>query len=382
MTDTISDTGINDAATNDPGTDDVGTGNAGQAEIDTDKLMAFVLRAVDEVGATLNCALVTMGDQLGYYRDLAGHGPTTAAALAARTETPLPYAREWLSAQAAGQYLGYDPETQRFNLPPELAVALTDESSPAFLPGFFQIALGTARDADKVIAAASDAQGVGWHQHHVDVHVGCERFFRPGYAANLVSAWLPALDDVVDKLETGTTVADVGCGHGSSTILMAQEYGRSRFVGSDYHAASIEVARERAEAAGAGGNVSFEVASAAEFSGSGYQLVTMFDCLHDMGDPLGAAQHVREVIAPDGTWMVVEPAAGDQIEDNLNPIGRAYYGFSTLLCTPASLSQPGAAALGTQAGPARIRELTAQAGFTRFRIAAQTPFNNVFEIRP
>lgn len=388
MTDTISDTG-----TNDPGTDDVGTGNAGQAEIDTDKLMAFVLRAVDEVGATLNCALVTMGDQLGYYRDLAEHGPTTAAELAARTETPLPYAREWLSAQAAGQYLRYDPEIQRFTLPPELVVALTDGASPAFLPGFFQIALGTARDADKIIAAARDARGVGWHQHHVDVHVGCERFFRPGYAANLVSAWLPALDGVVDKLETGTAVADVGCGHGSSTILMAQAYGRSRFVGSDYHAASIEVARERAEAAGESGdsgaaveagigNVSFEVASAAEFTGSNYQLVTMFDCLHDMGDPLGAARHVREAIAPDGTWMVVEPAAGDQLEDNLNPIGRAYYGFSTLLCTPASLSQPGAAALGTQAGPARIRELTAQAGFTRFRIAAQTPFNNVFEIRP
>ena len=364
MTDTI----------NDPGTD--------AAAVDTDKLMAFVLRAVDEVGATLNCALVTMGDQLGYYRDLAEHGPTTAAELAARTETPLPYAREWLSAQAAGQYLSYDAGSRRFTLPPELVVALTDESSPAFLPGFFQIALGTARDADKVIAAARDAQGVGWHEHHVDVHVGCERFFRPGYATNLISAWLPALDGVVDKLQTGTTVADVGCGHGSSTILMAQAYGGSRFVGSDYHANSIEVARERAEEAGAGGNVSFEVASAAEFSGSGYQLVTMFDCLHDMGDPLGAARHVREVIAPDGTWMVVEPAAGDRIEDNLNPIGRAYYGFSTLLCTPASLSQPGAAALGTQAGPARIRELTAQAGFTRFRIAAQTPFNNVFEIRP
>lgn len=351
-------------------------------EIDTDTLMAFVLRAVDEVGATLNCALVTMGDQLGYYRDLAAHGPTTPAELAARTETPLPYAREWLSAQAAGQYLAYDAETGRFTLPPELVVALTDESSPAFLPGFFQIALGTARDADKIIAAARDAQGVGWHEHHVDVHVGCERFFRPGYAANLVSAWLPALDGVVDKLEAGATVADVGCGHGSSTILMAQAYGRSRFLGSDYHAASIEVARRRTETAGAGSNVTFEVASAAEFSGSGYQLVTMFDCLHDMGDPLGAARHVRDVIAPDGTWMVVEPAAGDQLEDNLNPIGRAYYGFSTLLCTPASLSQPGAAALGTQAGPARIRELTTQAGFTRFRIAAQTPFNNVFEIRP
>ncbi len=350
--------------------------------IDTDKLMAFVLRAVDEVGATLNCALVMMGDRLGYYRDLAQNGPTTADELAARTGTPLPYAREWLSAQAAGRYLSYDVDTGRFTLPPEVAVALTDESSPAFLPGFFQIALGTVRDADRIIAAARDARGVGWHEHDVDVHIGCERFFRPGYAASLVAGWLPALDGVVDKLQTGTTVADIGCGHGSSTILMAQAFSRSRFVGSDYHASSIAVARDRADAAGVGANTSFEVAPATEITGTGYQLVTMFDCLHDMGDPLGAARHVRDVIAADGTWMVVEPAAGDHLEDNLNPIGRAYYGFSTLLCTPASLAQPGGAALGTQAGPTRIRDLAERAGFSRFRIVARTPFNNVFEIRP
>ncbi|GAA1503021.1 class I SAM-dependent methyltransferase [Nocardioides humi] len=351
-------------------------------EIDADKLMAFVLRAVDEVGATLNCALVRMGDRLGYYRDLAEHGPSTPEELASRTDTVLPYAREWLSAQAAGRFVEYDAATGRFALPPEHAVALTDASSPAYLPGFFQIALGTARDSHRVIEAARTAAGLGWHEHNADVHTGCERFFRPGYAANLVSSWLPALDGVVDKLETGASAADVGCGHGASTVLMATAFPRSAFTGSDYHADSIATARERAEEAGVGDRAAFEVAAATEFTGEGYDLVTMFDCLHDMGDPLGAARHVRSVIAPDGTWMVVEPAAGDHLEDNLNPIGRAYYGFSTLLCTPASLSQPVGAALGTQAGPARIRDVVTAAGFTRFRIAAQTPFNNVYEVRP
>jgi SAM-dependent methyltransferase len=350
------------------------------AQVDTDKLMAFVFRAVDEVGATLNCALVHMGDQLGYYRDLAVHGATTPDELASRTGTALPYAREWLNAQAAGQFIEYDGETGRYTLPVEHAVALTDETSPAYLPGFFQIALGTTRDSHRIVEAARGPEGFGWHQHNGDVHEGCERFFRPGYAANLVSAWLPALDGVVKKLERGVGVADVGCGHGASTVLMAEAYPRSTFSGSDYHAESIATARDRA--AGAGGRISFEVASATEFSGDGYELVTMFDCLHDMGDPVGAARHVRSAIAPDGTWMVVEPAAGDRVEDNLNPLGRAYYGFSTLLCTPASLSQPVGAALGTQAGPARIREVVTEAGFTRFRMAAQTPFNNVYEVRP
>lgn len=351
-------------------------------QIDTDKLMAFVFRAVDEVGATLGCALVHLGDRLGYYRDLAEHGPTTPEELAARTETGLPYAREWLNAQAAGGYVEYDAGSGRFTLPPEHAVALADETSPAYLPGFFQIALGTVHDADRIVEAARTATGVGWHEHTGDVHEGCERFFRPGYAANLVSAWLPALDGVVPKLESGARVADVGCGHGSSTVLMAQAYPRSSFLGSDYHAASIATARDRATAAGVGDRIRFEVASATELGGGGYQLVTMFDCLHDMGDPVGAARHVRSVIDPDGTWMIVEPTAGDRVEDNLNPVGRAYYGFSTLLCTPASLSQPVGAALGTQAGPARIRDVVEQAGFTRFRLAAQTPFNDVYEVRP
>jgi 2-polyprenyl-3-methyl-5-hydroxy-6-metoxy-1,4-benzoquinol methylase len=352
------------------------------AQIDTDKLMAFVFRAVEEVGATLNCALVVMGDRLGYYRDLAGHGPTTAAELAERTQTAEPYAREWLNAQAAGGFVEYDAAAGRYTLPAEHAVALADESSPAFLPGFFQIAHGTVRDAHRIIDVARRGAGVGWHEHNDDVHHGCERFFRPGYAANLVTSWLPALDGVTGKLQRGARVADVGCGHGASTILLAQAYPRSAVTGSDYHPESIATARERASAAAVGDRVHFEVCSATGVAGSGSDLVTMFDCLHDMGNPAGAARHVREIIAPDGTWMIVEPAAGDHVEDNLTPVGRAYYGFSTLLCTPASLSQEPGAALGTQAGPARIREVATAAGFTRFRLAAQTPFNNVYEARP
>ncbi len=344
--------------------------------------MAFVFRAVDEVGASLNAALVVMGDQLGYYRDLAGHGPTTPAELAERTGTDEHYAREWLNAQAAGSYVSYEPSSGRYTLPPEQAVALADESSPAFVPGLFQVAHGTVRDTPAILQAARTGDGLGWHQHNTDVHVGCERFFRPSYAAYLVQEWLPALDGVVDKLTQGARVADVGCGHGASTILMATAFPNSTFRAADYHAESIQTARTRAEAAGVADQIEFETAPGTEFGGDGYQLVTMFDCLHDMGDPVGAATHIRKAIADDGTWMIVEPAAGDHVEDNLNPVGRAYYGFSTLLCTPSSLAQEVGLALGTQAGPARIRDVVTAAGFSRFRIAAQTPFNNVFEVRP
>jgi SAM-dependent methyltransferase len=350
-------------------------------EVDQDKVMGFVLRAIDEVGATLNTALVVMGDKLGYYRALAEQGPATPGDLAERTDTNTHYAREWLSAQAAGGYLTYDPATQLFTLPAEHAIALTDEDSPAFLPGFFQIAAGVVRDSDRVIDAARRGDGIGWHLHNTDVLIGCERFFRPGYHANLVSSWLPALDGVVDKLETGALVADVGCGHGASTIVMAQAFPRSRFVGSDYHDGSIATARDRADAAGVSDRVGFEVAPAGGYTGAGYDLVTTFDALHDMGDPVGAARHIRESLAPEGTWLLVEPAAADRLEDNLNPISRAYYGFSTLLCTPASLSQDVGLALGTQAGPARLRDVTTAAGFTRFRVAAQTPLNLVIEVR-
>jgi SAM-dependent methyltransferase len=350
--------------------------------IDMDKLMAFVGQAVGEVGATLNAALVVMGDRLGYYRALADGGATTPAELAERTNTSEHYTREWLNAQAAGGFVEYDPHTGKYLLPPEQTVALTDETSPAFLPGFFQIALGTVQHTTQTIEAARSGAGIGWHEHNSDVHLGCERFFRPGYNANLVTSWLPALEDVVQKLETGARVSDIGCGHGASTILMAQAYPRSTFTGSDYHQESIETARQRAAEAGVADRVTFEVAAATQYSGTGYDLVTTFDALHDMGDPVGAAKHVRDSLASDGTWMVVEPMAGDRVEDNLNPVGRAYYGFSTLLCTPASLSQDVGLALGTQAGPARIRDVTTAAGFTRFRTAAETPFNLVFEVRP
>jgi SAM-dependent methyltransferase len=350
-------------------------------EVDGDKLMEFVFRAVGEVGATLNTALVVMGDKLGLYRALAGAGPLSPAELAARTETSERYVREWLNAQAAGGFVSYDPDSGRYELPPEQTVALTDSSSPAYLPGFFQIALGSVIDSPIILERVRSGEGYGWGEHVHDVHEGCERFFRPGYNAHLIPEWLPSLDGVVAKLERGARVADVGCGHGASTILMAEAFPNSRFFGSDCHAGSIETARTRAEEAGVADRVSFEVAPAAGYSGEGYDLVTVFDCLHDMGDPVGAARHVRSTLAPDGTWMIVEPAAGDRVEDNLNPVGRAYYSFSTLLCTPASLSQEVGLALGAQAGEARIRDVVTAGGLSRFRRTAETPFNLVFEAR-
>jgi 2-polyprenyl-3-methyl-5-hydroxy-6-metoxy-1,4-benzoquinol methylase len=344
--------------------------------------MQFVFRAVDEVGATLNAALVVMGDKLGLYRGLAEAGALSPEGLAERTGTAERYVREWLNAQAAGGFVEYDPDSGFYSLPPEQAVALTDASSPAYLPGFFQIAVGSVLDSPRITDIARTGAGMGWGEHVHDVHEGCERFFRPGYNAHLVAEWLPALDGVVEKLERGALVADVGCGHGASTILMAKAFPKSTFVGSDYHDGSIETARRRANEAGVADRVRFQIEPSTAFSGTGYDLVTNFDCLHDMGDPVGAARHVRSALAPDGTWLIVEPNAGDRVEDNLNPVGRAYYAFSTLLCTPASLSQDVGLALGAQAGEARIRDVVTAAGFTQFRRAAETPFNLVFEARP
>jgi SAM-dependent methyltransferase len=350
--------------------------------LDPQKLEQFVFGAVDEVGAALNAALVVMGDKLGLYRALAGAGPMTSEELAASTGTSERYVREWLNAQAAGGFVEYDPAGATYTLPPEQAMALTDEDSPAYLPGFFQIALGSILDSPRITEVVRSGDGFGWHEHVHDVHEGCERFFRPGYNANLIESWLPALDGVVAKLERGATVADVGCGHGASTVLMAQAFPKSTFTGSDYHDGSIAEARKRAKEAGVADRTRFEIAPANRYPGDGYDLVTMFDCLHDMGDPVGAARHVRDTLAPHGTWMIVEPAAGDSVEDNLNPVGRAYYGFSTLLCTPSSLSQEVGLALGAQAGEARIREVVEAAGFSRFSRVAETPFNLVFEARP
>jgi SAM-dependent methyltransferase len=344
--------------------------------------MRFFLRAVDEVGATLNTALVVMGDRLGLYRTMAGAGPLAPAELAERTGIAERYVREWLNAQAAGGFVEYEPDSGRYVLPPEQAVALTDEGCPAYLPGLFQTALGSVLDSPKIVEAARGGAGFGWHEHVHDVFEGCERFLLTSYNANVTTAWLPALDGVVPKLKRGATVADVGCGRGASTILMARAFPNSNFTGSDYHDGSIETARRLAQEAGLAPRVRFELAPAAAYSGTGYDLVTMFDCLHDMGDPVAAARHVHRSLNAEGTWMIVEPLAGDRVEENFNPVGRAYYGFSTLLCTPASLSQEVGLALGAQAGQARIADVATAGGFTRFRRVAETPLNLVFEARP
>jgi 2-polyprenyl-3-methyl-5-hydroxy-6-metoxy-1,4-benzoquinol methylase len=350
--------------------------------IDMDRLHAFLGKAVVDFGATFNAALVRIGDKLGLYKGLAAGGPQTPAELAKRTGTVERYVREWLSCQAAGGYVTYDPAAGKFHLNDEQAFTMADETSPAFLPGAFQVALAAVKAEEQLSQRFKTGEGLGWHEHDPQLFVGTERFFRPGYAANLIASWIPALQGVKDKLERGAKVADVGCGLGASTILMAKSYPKSEFVGFDYHDKSIESARQRAKDAGVGDRIRFEVAKAKDFPGKDYDFVTFFDCLHDMGDPKGAASHVHGAMKNDGTWMIVEPFAGDKLEDNLNPVGRAFYGASTLLCTPASLSQEVGLALGAQAGEKRIRDVVTGGGFTRFRRATETPFNLVFEARP
>jgi SAM-dependent methyltransferase len=350
--------------------------------IDEEKLGAFMNQLVGELGATAGAALVVTGDRLGLWKAMAGAGGVTPRDLAERTGTSERYVREWLCAQAAGGYVAYDPSTREFSLPREHALALADESSPFFVCGAFQSFASLVRDEPMIREAFVTGGGVGWHEHHHDLFEGTERFFRTGYSAHLVEEWLPALDGVVQKLENGASVADVGCGLGASTILMAQAFPTSTFMGYDYHAASIDAARQRAQDAGVADRVRFEVASAQAFPGEGYDLVAMFDCLHDMGDPVGAARRVRAALDPDGTWLIVEPFANDKVEDNLNPVGRVYYSASTLVCTPASLSQEVGLGLGAQAGEKRLRDVVTAGGFTRFRRAAETPFNLVLEARP
>ena len=349
--------------------------------VDTDRLNAFLGRFVSDLGATVAAGGVVVGHRLGLYRALAD-SPADAEELAGRTGTHPRYVAEWLRGQAAGGYVEYDAATGAFSLTEEQAFALTDPEGPLYVPGAFVLALGTLRAESQITDAFRTGAGMGWHEQHDDVPVGCEMFFRPGYLANLVPSWIPALDGAAAKLNAGAAVADVGCGLGASSLIMAEAYPRSTVIGSDYHDHSVELARKRAAQAGVGERVTFEVASAQEFSGTGYDLVTTFDCLHDMGDPLGAARHVRAALAPDGTWLVVEPAAADAVEGNLNPVGRMYYSFSSFLCVPNGLSQPGGYALGAQAGEAAIRQVLTDAGFTRFRRADETPFNVVYEARP
>lgn len=347
----------------------------------TDKLNEFLGRFVNDLGATFHAGMVVIGETLGLYKALKAD-PLTPAQLAAKTGTDERYVREWLSSQAASGYVTYNAATETFGLTEEQALALTDETSPAYIPGAFELAIGSLMAVPRLIDAFRTGKGIGWHEHHEGVFHGCEKFFRPGYAANLVSSWIPALDGVEDKLKTGARVADVGCGHGASTILMAQAYPQSELVGFDYHEGSIAAARESARKAGVSNRVRFEASVAKKYPGKDFDFVTMFDCLHDMGDPAGAAAHVRQSLKRDGHWMIVEPFANDTLTDNLNPVGRIYYSASTLLCTPCSRSQEIGLCLGAQAGEARLREVVTSGGFTRFRRAAETPFNLVYEARP
>ena len=348
--------------------------------IDEAKLNEFMGNFVRDLGAVTHACTIVIGDQLGLYKALAVE-PMAAETLAARTGCDARYVLEWLSAQAASGYAQYDPVTHKFSLSEEQALALAVEGSPAFIPGAFQVAIAMFAAVPKLIEAFRSGAGLGWHEQHPALFTGTERFFRPGYAANLVSSWIPALDGVDGKLKAGAKVADVGCGHGASTIIMAQAYPNSRFHGYDYHEPSIRHARDAAAKAGLADRVTFDVARAQDFPGSNFDLVAVFDCLHDMGDPVSASKHVKGALKPDGTWLIVEPFANDALEDNLNPIGRIFYSASTCICTPASRSQEVGLCLGAQAGEGRLRSVVNKGGFSHFRRATETPFNLVFEAR-
>jgi SAM-dependent methyltransferase len=347
--------------------------------IDEGKLQEFMGKAVTDLAASASIFLSHIGDRLGLYKALAA-GPLTPAELAAKTGTNERYIREWLGNQAAGGYVQYDAATKKYSMTPEQAFALAEENSPVFLGGAFQIMNAFAAAVPRTTENFKTGAGIPWGEHHHDLFEGVERFFRPNYAGNLVSSWIPSLEGVEAKLKAGASVADVGCGYGASTVLMAQAYPKSRFVGFDFHPPSIEAARQRAQAAGVADRVRFDVARSTDYPGKGYDLVAHFDCLHDMGDPVSAAHHVRETLAPGGTWMLVEPMAGDNVEANLHPVGRLFYAASTLVCVPTSLAQQGIA-LGAQAGEARLRQVLTQGGFTKIRRATETPFNLVIEAR-
>jgi SAM-dependent methyltransferase len=351
-------------------------------EIDEARLEAFMGQVVTDMGAIISAPLMALGERLGLYKAMAGAGPLSSQEVADRAgvaERPL---REWLRNQAAGGYVSYDPETDRYTLPDEHAMALADEDSPVYILGLFDSIASLYAKESEIEEAFRTGKGMGWHEHDHRLFRGTERFFRPGYRAHLVAEWIPALEGVQEKLERGARVADVGCGHGASTIVMAEAFPNSEFHGFDYHDASIEQAHQRAAAVGLEDRITFEVAAAKSFPGSGYDLVCVFDCLHDMGDPVGAARHIRETLADDGTWMVVEPYANDRVEENLNPLGRVFYGASTVVCTPASLAQEVGLALGAQAGEAQLTAVIKEGGFTHVRRATETPFNLILEARP
>jgi 2-polyprenyl-3-methyl-5-hydroxy-6-metoxy-1,4-benzoquinol methylase len=352
------------------------------APIDQTKLEAFVGQAVVDMGAAISGLMLHLGDRLGLYKALAGAGPITSATLAQRTGTTERYVREWLGNQAAGGYVVYNPAEATYELPAEQAMVVANEDSPVFLGGAFEAIASCYADHDAFVDAFRTGAGVGWHQHDHRLFTGTVRLFRPGYAAYLVDAWLPALDGVVDKLRSGASVADIGCGLGASTIIMAQAFERSTFAGFDLHEPSIAGARQAAAQAGVAGRARFEVAAAKEFAGEGYDLVCLFDTLHDMGDPVGCARHIREALAPDGTLLLVEPNAGEALEQNLNPVGRMFYGMSTVICTPGSLAQEVGRGLGAQAGEGRLTDVLREAGFTSVRRATETPLNLILEAKP
>lgn len=351
--------------------------------INEEKLNELLGKFVGDLGATMHAGSIVIGERLGLYKAMASPNErVTAEELAKRTSTDERYVREWLNANAASGYVEYDKDADAYYMTEEQSFVMTNEENPAYLPGAFILATSALRSVPDMIDRFRTGKGFGWHEHHEDLFKGTELFFRPGYIANLVSSWIPALEGVKEKLEAGAKVADVGCGLGASTILMAQAFPNSEFTGFDYHERSIEAARKKAEEAGVGDRVKFEVSASKEYPGEGYDLVTFFDCLHDMGDPIGAASHVRKTLTDDGTWMIVEPFANDSYADNHNPVGRVYYSASTIICTPASRSQEVGACLGAQAGESRLRDVATQGGFSRFRRATETPFNLVLEARP
>jgi SAM-dependent methyltransferase len=349
--------------------------------VDEAQLNDLLGRLVVDVGAGFQVLGAVLGDRLGLYRALLTTMPAVPADVAREAGVGERYVAEWLAAQAAGGYVSYDPGTQRFSLTEEQAFVLADPDGMQAAAAFL-IPLGAGMNIDRIADAIRTGEGFPWHAHDPSLFEGTERFFRPGYVANLVSSWIPALDGVEDKLRAGARVADVGCGHGSSTLLLAAAYPASSVVGFDYHGPSVEQARERAVDAGLADRVSFEVAGAADFPGEDHDLVAVFDALHDMPDPLAAARHIRDTLAGDGTFLLVEPYANDRLEDNLNPVGRLYYGASTVICVAHSMSEEPRTALGAQAGEARLTDLLHEAGFRHVRRASETPFNLVLEARP